>query len=285
MSIVKNAMIVNLQVGLWTGFRLDKEASLRVTSEAHAQSDRVNYHLVPKETLKPIQTAAGAVRLHFYAKTLPWKDNGDRLLTRKMYMQFIEEHEGLKSQFDDEVEHFLKKSYLAARDQAEFRMGELFDRDDYPTPKQLKNRFYINMDVDAVTEAGDFRVDLDKEHLSAERQKMEQAMEQRIARAMGDLWGRLSDTLGHFAERTKGDKKFKAATIHNLEEIVDMLPALNVTNDPDLARITKDIKNTVIGYKPEEIREDKKVRKEVSGEAKRIMDEMRGIMSAFGGKA
>jgi hypothetical protein len=91
MSITKNAMVLNLQIGIWQGHRLDKEASRKVTEEANANADaaRVNKHLVPKDALKAITAASTAVRAHFYSKTLPWKDNGDRLLTRLLFCDFI----------------------------------------------------------------------------------------------------------------------------------------------------------------------------------------------------
>ena len=64
MSIVNDSMIVNLQIGVWMGYRLDKSASQKVTADAGAVQDaaRVNKHLIPKEALKPIVSAAGAVR-------------------------------------------------------------------------------------------------------------------------------------------------------------------------------------------------------------------------------
>jgi hypothetical protein len=99
-----------------------------VTKDAGADSDaaRVNKHLVPKQALADVVSAASAVRTHLYLKTLPWKDNGDRLLTRKLFLGFIEEHERLVGEFDKAVHQFLTVAYPAARDQAEFRMGSLF---------------------------------------------------------------------------------------------------------------------------------------------------------------
>ena len=54
MSIAERAMVVNLAIGLWQGYRLDREASRQVTETNGAASDaaRVNKHLVPKEVLK-----------------------------------------------------------------------------------------------------------------------------------------------------------------------------------------------------------------------------------------
>lgn len=285
MSITQNCMVVNLQVGLWTGYRLDKEASRKVTADHNADGDaaRVNKHLVSKDTLKPVVTASGTVRNHFYNKTLPWKDNGDRVLTRALYTRFMQDHSELATAFDTAVEHFLATDYPTARDKAEFRMGELFKETDYPRADELRSKFYINLDIDAVVEAEDFRVGLDSDHLDAVRQGMELAMDQRIARAMRDVWERLATTLGHFADKMVGDDIFRDSTVENLEELVALLPDLNILNDPGLNQVCEDITARIIGYAPKALRSDKVLRNQTAEDAAKIMADMKGFMSAFGG--
>lgn len=285
MSIVDNCMIANLQVGIWMGYRLDKAASRVLTEQAHADQDaaRVNKHLVPKETLKPIIATASAVRTHLYANTLPWKDNGDRLLIRKVYTKFIEEHSKLVAEFDAAVEKFLNETYLRARDQAEFRMGDLFNPADYPSSRTLRSKFYINLDIDAVTMVNDFRVQMDAKELERVKAAMEGQMQQRIGKAMLDVWQRLAETLKHFGDKMGSDEIFRDTTVRNLEEIVDLLPDLNIANDPNLDQVRRDIQNSLIGYEPKELRKNDTVRKQVAGEAQRIMDTMSGFMNAFGG--
>ena len=282
MSITTKAMTLNLQIGIWQGYRLDKEASRKVTEDAGANVDaaRVNKHLVPKEALKPVVAAAGAVRAHFYSKTLPWKDNGDRLLTRVMFADFIEEHERLKGSFDDAVSTFLNEAYPAARDQAEFRMGDLFKEDDYPSPASLRHRFYVSTDIDAVTEAGDFRVTLDAEHASEVRSQMESAMRDRIGRAMQDIWTRLSDVVGHFADKMGSDGIFRDTTVRNIDELLDLLPGLNVLDDPDLTAMGEEIKAKLMGYEPKDLRKDPETRSQAARDAEVIMERMRSYMSA-----
>jgi len=284
MSIATKAMVLNLQIGIWQGYRLDKEASRKVVEDANADGDaaRVNKHLVPKESLKKIVTTSNAVRAHFYDKTLPWKDNGDRLLTRLMYAGFIEEHERLVGEFKDAVDEFVTKLYPEAREKAAFRMGELFKSDDYPPAESLRRRFYINLDIDAVTEAGDFRVQMDQEQLDSVRTSMEQALKDRLGRAMRDVWERLGEVVGHFAKKMGSDDIFRDATVRNLEELVELLPGLNVLDDPDLKAIGDDIKARLSGYDPKDLRKDKAVRSQAAQDAKEIMDRMAGFMSAFG---
>lgn len=291
MSIVNECMIANLSIGMWAAQKLDKEASRKVTEDAGAVADAGNFnkHLVSKDALKPIISAANAIRTHFYTYTLPWKDNGDRLLTRKGYMKFIDEHEDLIRSFNSAVEDFLTRVYPEARARAEFRMGDLFDPNDYPPVYALRHRFYARMEIDAVVEAGDFRVEMDEDHLDRIRGDMERAMTSRLGAAMGDVWERLRDTLQHLHNKLKVDDQgnkevFRDSTVTNLEEIVELLPSLNITNDPNLERIRADIEASIIGYTPKQLRKSEEVRASVSEDAQRILEDLSGFMTMFKGK-
>lgn len=284
MSICENAMVVNLQIGAWTGHRLDKAATDKVISDAHAHGDaaRVNKHLIPKTAMKDITSAASAVRNHFYEKTLPWKDNGDRLLTRVMYMDFVGEHAKLTDDFRHAVDRFLRAGYPTAVEQAEFRMGKLFNADDYPSPEALRRKFYINLDIDAVVAAGDFRVEMDQDHIDSIKQDMEAAMEHRMAVAMRSVWERLADVVSKFHERMENkDAIFRNSLVENMREMVDLLPGLNVTNDPDITAMGDQIRHTLYGYEPDDLRANAETRFEAAEASKEIMDRMRGFMNAF----
>jgi hypothetical protein len=283
MSIANNTMVVNLQISSWSGYKLDKGMSQKVTTEAKADTDaaRVNKHLVPKEALKDVISASGALRTHFYERTLPWGDNGDRLLPRLAYSEFMQEHGRLEQEFHNAVDNFIKEKYLAARDQAEFRMGEMFKTDDYPEAEQLRRRFAVNLDVHGVPTGHDFRVDMDTLTVDMLRQQIEDKNAERVSTAMRDVWMRLADVLTHFANKMGEDSVFRDSTVKNLEELVEMLPALNVTNDPALEQIRQDITDTIIGYQPKDLRKDTAVRQAAAKESRRIADQMASFMGAF----
>lgn len=285
MSIQNDCMVVNLQIGVWLGYRLDKEESRKVTESNGADADaaRVNKHIIPKEDLKGINSAGTAVRTHFYCNTLPWKDNGDRLLTRKRYMPFIETHEALVGTFKDAVAEFVDVLYPRARARAEFRMGSLWKESDYPEGYVIRRKFYANLDIDAVTMPemlkGCFE---DKEAYEKAKVDAEAAMQARTTKAVGSLWGQLSEMLGHFAGKLDEEGAiFRDSTIKNLQDLVDMMPDLNFTNDPNLNRIAAEIERTLLGYEPKDLRKKDKVRKAAAEDAKRILEEMGGFMGAF----
>lgn len=286
-TITERAMIVNLTISLWQGYRLDKEATRKVTSDNGADADaaRVNKHLIPKEYLAPVVTAATAVRAHFYANTLPWRDNGDRLMTRALYTKFIEEHEQLVSAFKETVRVFLDEKYPAAIEKAAFRMGDLFNRDDYPSTSELRHRFRIGLEHDAVSSAQDFRVQLDQAHVDRVRASMEESALRRVQAAQGDVWKRLMEKVGYFAERLgTPDAIFRDSTIGNIEELLELIPGLNVLDDPDIEEVRLQVKAKLAGHDAADIRKDPALREELAGEAKQIVDKMAGFMRAFGVK-
>lgn len=287
-ALVEKAMVMNLSIGIWQGYRLDKAASAKVTSDAGASSDaaRVNKHLIPKEALAPIVTAQNAIRTHFYENTLPWRDNGDRLITRVLYTKFIEEHEALKSAFQDEVEKFLAGGYPSAIEKAEFRMGLMFNRDDYPPVGALRYKFYARLDISPIATANDFRVNIDAEHVEKVKASIEASLEQRMKAATADVWRRMAETVGYFQERmAKPDAVFRDSTITNIGEMLDLIPGLNVLDDPDIEAVRSTIAKAFGNLDAKDIRKDPAHRAELAGEAKAIVDKMAGFMRAFGGEA
>lgn len=284
-ALTEKAMVLTLSIGIWQGYRLDKQASAEITAAKGAKSDaaRVNKHLVPKDALAAIITASGAVRTHFYGKTLPWRDNGDRLMPRKLFTQFIEEHEALATTFQNEVDTFLVHKYPEAIEQAEFRMGELFDRNDYPAVSELRRRFYIDLDINPVTSAGDFRVQIDSEHVDRVRETMERAAEQRVQQAQAAVWKRLAETLTMFHDRMANpDAPIYASLPEKMDELIEMLPGLNILDDPDIEAIRRDLHAKLKGVDPKDVRKNPDYREELAGEAKQIVDKMAGFMRAFG---
>lgn len=287
-ALIERAMVANLSIGIWQGYRLDKEASAKVTKDAGAKADaaRVNKHLVPKEALAPVVTASGAIRTHFYEKTMPWRDNGDRILTKKLFLTFVPEHERLVGVFNDAVRKFLDVDYATAIEQASFRMGELFKPEDYPRVSDLHHRFYARLDIDAITTKDDFRVQIDGDHVDRIKASMEAAAEARFKAATADIWRRIGEAVGRAHERlAKPDAVFQASTIENVQDLIELLPGLNVLDDPNIEVVRQMIEKSFAGADAIEIRKDPAHREELAGEAQKIIDKMAGFMGMFGNGA
>jgi hypothetical protein len=110
---------------------------------------------------------------------------------------------------------------------------------------------------------------------------MERAMGERIGRAMQDVYVRLSDVVGHFAKIMADDRKvFRDSTVSNIEELVDLIPGLNVLDDPALNALGVEIKQKLMGIDPKDLRKNPEVRTQAAKDAENIMERMKGFMTA-----
>jgi hypothetical protein len=283
MSIKTECMVVNLRVSKWAAFKVDKEAGRKVTRDAGAEEDaaRVNKHLVPKSALDKIVSADSGARAWFYANTLPWKDNGDRLLPRASYQTFMAEYGVRKKLFDDEVENFLDNVYAKVREVAEFRMGDMFKPEDYPAVADLRGKFAMTLAIDSVTDAADFRVDLD--NASVVRAEIAEATNARMKNAMAETWKRLAEPLGHFITKLSEDKvSYKDSTPDNLRKALQDCKAWNLEGDQNLIDIIDRLQDSLDGVDNKTLRKDSGTRAEVVKRASAINDDVKTFMDAFG---
>lgn len=284
MGIADKCMIVNLSIGCWEGRKLDKKASARVTAEAHAGGDvaRVNKLLIAKETFADLFSARNALRTHVVIHTLPWRDDGQRILMRNMYPVFMGKYGELERAFQDAAYQFIHHKYPGARDQASFRMGELFDPADYPAPGELEPKFYVNLEIDGITEPNDFRVNVGDEEVERIRSQMESNIQARISTAMKDVWLRLIEVLEHYVAKM-ADKEaiFRDTTVTNMVDLINIMPGLNITGDPNLKAIRQRLMETIYGYEPSDLRKSEETRAQAASEAQAIIDDMKGFMQAF----
>ena len=287
MSITTECMLVSLHRGAWEARKLDKEEGKKVANDSGAAVDAVSVNklIIPKEALAKVQAASNAIYSHYMHHTLPWKDNGDRLLSRKIYMKFIEEHEELVSALKTEAYNFAHNVYPQYRAQAQFRMAGLFKASDYPDPHTVASKFYARLEIDAVTEASDFRVKMDSEQAERIQERIEENMNARVGAVMEKVWTQLSDALEHYAERMKTDGRLYDSVKENLIGLCDILPGLNILNDPKLAAMGKTIKERLEGFEIKPMRDPKlgkMLKAQAAAEADEIVEQMRGFMAAFG---
>ena len=84
-----------------------------------------------------------------------------------------------------------------------------------------------------MAEADDFRVKLDDDIVAEIQTTIREATERRIHAAMGDVWTRVASIVEHFSSRTAPDvKRFHETTVTNLQELVNLMPSLNLIGDP-----------------------------------------------------
>lgn len=278
MDIASRAMIVRFNASQWTARRIDKTATQETLDAHSASSDagRFNKQLIPKEALLPIQQVVGAARTYVYANTLPWSDNGDRALLSTKYFDFMQRMSEFRRMFNDEVDKFVT-SYNEHRDRAALKLNSLFDARDYPDECEVRSKFGFEFGVMPLPTAGDFRVDMGKDAADEVRKQIEAQVQSMTKAAMDSVWEEVRGTISRLKEQMDGGKRLHESLLTNLEDLLERLPALNLTGDDRLDVLRQAAKDALSGYDIKELRQDDGLRRAVSGEADRILKQMEAL--------
>lgn len=286
------AMLVTLESRMWTARRLDKKATRKVNDDAGASSDasRVNKTLVARDSLAGVQSAMSAIRDYHYSRTLPWLNDGTRILPVETFREYGERMRELRDTFNAEVSNFIA-DYPSLREEARIFLGDLFNAEDYPTSATIRAKFGVELRFMPMPDAADWRVSVSESEMAALVREVERDTEKTIALAVEDCARRLTETVGSLAKRLRDRNKaeteggrltpIRDALVENVREVADLLPALNITGDARIAKAAQEVKALVSGLDAETIRESRAVREEVADKAERVLADMAASMGGF----
>ena len=275
--IGSNAMLIDLNISVWTGRKMDKKVSEEVDASKGTKARAGNYHkklMAGSNKLENIQKIVTAVRSWNYQQTLPWSDGGSRLLPMKNFFNYKETLNNFENQFNQAVDEFITE-YPQLVSGSAFTLGDLFDRGEYPTADSLKDKFKFKFVFSPVPDAGDFRIEVEDEAKAELEEQYKSYYEQKLVDAMADAWTRLHETLTHISERLdytdENKKKFWDSTITNATELCSLLSNLNVTNDPKLEDARQKLEKALSGIEPSDVRESEAIRSSVKSKVDDIL--------------
>lgn len=229
------AMIANLNIRSWTARKHDASVSREVDANHNAvDGGRYNKMLIDKSALDPLNKHAGRIRDYHYTMTLPWGDNGDRLLPAKVYLDYTATMRKFKDDSEQLTIAFMAKYPQLVAD-ARQRLGTMYDPKDYPAQSDIASRFGVAISFLPVPDAKDFRVDVGAEALEEIKASINASVAERQAGAVKECWVRLHDVVEKLHIMMLKEKPiFRDSIIENVNDLVDMLPKLNITNDAAL---------------------------------------------------
>ena len=277
-SISSAAMLVELSIGTWTGRKLDKKASQAVTTTNNADKGVANVSkklLGDCAELDAVQKFVANARNVHYAMTMPWSDTGLRLLPTTQYFKYTQEMTGLQAEYQRLVQNFLD-AYSWEIQNAQLKLGDLFNSDEYPTADSLIDKFRFKMNYMPLPDAGDWRVSIGNETEQALRSQYEGFYATQLQSAMGDVWKRAHKVLTNMSEKldyadANTKKVFRDSLVTNVQDMIELLGACNVTGDVTMARAQRDLDEAMRGITPDALREDAYLR----AETKRQVDAVR----------
>ena len=262
-GIARAALLVDLEISIYSGRKQDKRTQAEVTQSKGAASKRAAsvYKSLFAECkeLDDINKFQARVRAEHYRMTQPWNDYGARLLPTSLLQDYKQTMNRLEAEFDRLVEKFLDK-YDTLVASAAFQLGTLFDRTEYPSRNQVANKFRMTIAFAPLPTAGDFRLDIEAEvqrDLIAQYEKRATAQ---VAAATQDSWTRLYNSLKRLSDRLVIEENGKKRIFHDTIvtgalEMCELLTHMNVLKDPSLEKARRKLEEVLSGVTPKELRE------------------------------
>lgn len=282
------AMLVALHLESWSATRKDKQAteSVHQTFGTSGKAGRYSKALVRKEALSGITRADSALRDFHRENTLPWSQDGMRILPSANHPHYAQDMRRLLADRDKAVREFCA-AYPSHVAQAQADLNGLFDYKDYPKPVELPDFFKASCDFLPFPDADDFRVSLVNEDLEAIRKHTAESIREAEREAMRDLWTRLHDAVKHMADKLSetrdGGKApiFRDSLVQNVKDLCALLPRLNVTDSPELEQARRDVLAKLGNVDPQTLRDSANARAQVTADANGILSKL----SAYTGGA
>ena len=276
-TVSSSSMLVELSIGAWTGRKKDKKVSEEVTTNKNAAAGvaAVNKKLLGDcAELDAIHKFVANTRNAHYASTLPWSDTGLRLLPTSAFFTYQQTMTALQAEFSTLVDKFLS-AYDWEISQAQIKLGDMFNPDEYPTGDRLRDKFRFRTNYIPLPEVGDWRVDMEKETIDTLQEHYKNYYSGALNEAMKDVWARMHGALAKMSERLDytddaNKKIFRDSLVDNVIDIVDLLRDFNVTGDTQMEAMRQRLEDAMRGVTPDALREDESFR----AETKRNIDDI-----------
>lgn len=283
-TLADKAMLVRLKISKWTPYAYDIGATIAVElANGVRNAGRFNKHLMKGcARLTEVNAAYNDVYQYHIRNTVPWLDDGVRMLPSNVYFDYTTTIRELIDKADTAAKQLEAEwPQLVANDVA--RLGPLGDPNDYPT--SIVGMFRADVRFQPVPQEGDFRVEIsddDRASLAASIRDAENSVTAYLIGEMCEPIRRLAARCDAFGG-AKGER-WHHSLVTNVAELTDRLPRLNINKCSKIDALIRDIRDAVKPYltNPDTLKDDPLARVEAKSKMDQIMQKMGAFMSGVG---
>lgn len=276
-SFARRTMLAGLRIETFTGSRKDRGATDMVHANYSSGGDSGRYvkSLFDKSAMKDIQQACNAIRAAHAERTLPWSQDGMRILPSANHGDYADTMRALVAQWQRAVDQFIA-DYPRHVANAQTRLNGMFNPADYPATDRIGAFFSVKFEVLPFPDANDFRVDLADADLETIKQNAAENIRAAEGAAMRNVWERLHGVVRNMADRLKETRQtkdgpkpaiFRDSLVDNIKDLCALLPGLNVAGDPALEQARQETVAKLAGLDPERLRNSTTARAAAAADA------------------
>ena len=272
-ALEKRALLVSIKMKSISNSKRSRDAERTVSREhdVDAESGRYSKTLFPRDALMPIKRIDNAIRAYSLEHTLPWTNAGQRILPASLQAEFDRNVTALLRDRDRAVKEFAA-DVPAHKSAASAALGKLFQDSDYPA--DATSCFSASLEYLPVQNESDFRLEISDEIMTNIRTSAEITIKKATADAVADTYRRIADVtkklhvgLASTKKNKSGRPTFRDSLIDNVRDLIEILPDLNLTDDPGLSDLRQELIDLTADADPADLRKNTKKRKNTAKKA------------------
>lgn len=280
-ALRERAVLVTFCDSIWVASKVDKKTTAKTIADHEAKTGAGWFkgRLISKAALAPRWEVSHKARAYHNRTSSPWMNDGVRLLPATLLSEYMKQMRKFQSEAEGAETVFFKE-YKDHIEEAKKLRGKLFNAEDYPAPDTLRGKFNFRVDVLPLPNVEDWRCpNMEEVDFAALKKSAEATLAQAQTAVLQDLYERLNGVVAHMRDRLKkSDAKFKNSIVGNIKEMVDLVAKLNITADPKLEALRKEIEQKLSKQDPDELREVQGKRDAVAKDADAILKKMASFM-------
>jgi hypothetical protein len=287
-SLATSSILVSVDVRVWTATKQDKDTSAEVTTSKRADPNaaRVTQHLLADNPIhKKVLNYRQTIYNWIQRRTYPWSGS-QNILPVAALPGFMAEYEKHKAEFDKLVDEFIAAYPQMISDMA-FKMGDMFKRENYPTPEQARAKFDVVLFTSEVPQ-GDFRVSISDDLADDLHRNYQQQSDKLINEILSKQASQLIEVMQSIAHccdietvtQADGSTKVKRrklydTTVNRAIELCDSFKSFNLTANPELETARGRLETVLSGVNLQALRDSDSMRVHVKNEVDDILSKFK----------
>jgi hypothetical protein len=264
-SLASSALIVCVDVNVWTATKQDRAISNEVTTSKKASADAGKFTknlLSDSPEHKSLLNYRQTVYNWLQRSTYDWAGSM-RLLPTVNLEKFKKEYNQHEADFKALLEKFIT-AYPQIVSDAAFKQGDMFNRSEYPEPEDVRTKFRMRLHVQKVPQS-DFRSSVSevlaedlKNHYERQTQEIINSVMDDASERLVEIASRLSNACTEATPDEDGKvrrKKIYDSTVLQAKEICKTIEHFNLTNNKALSQAVVDLSFALEGVSTEDLRE------------------------------
>jgi len=285
-SLASSAVLISIDINVWSATKQDREVSDEITASKNADKSAGRYVkqlLADNSKHKAVVNYRQTIYNWLQTRTYGW-NKSQQLLPVVDLPKFKAEYNAHELAFYHLIDDFIVNYDSIVSDMA-FKQGTMFNRNDYPTASQVRNKFGIQLYVSEVP-MNDFRCNIAQDiadDLFNTYTKQAENIINNIQSEQADRFIDVMESISHCCgiddlgnDKTK-KRKIYESTIQKAKEYCETFKGFNLSNSSELEEARASLERALHGVSAEDIRESDAVRNKV----KENVDDILSKFSSF----